>query len=341
MKKSLWMLGVAVAALASCTNEEVMQVAENRAIGFSSFVGNNTKAVTEIKNADELTSFYVFGYYGSDGSNFTNAAFNNELQTSERYWQVGNKYRFGAYADGNGGKIENVSFDPSNYKLTFTDYTPDDTKDLVAAVSAEQDATSTAPSNPVSLSFTHMLSQVKLTFTTDATADYGVTISNVQFTAVNKATGTYTQSNGAGERTIDWSTSTSTGLYEYKALEDGGVISSENPTSQSKLVIPQSSTDDIQINFTATITNKDALPSGITSFSKEFTGNLGHSLNEDKQAANTWKNQYRYNYTAKITLKDIINDDEEGNLKPIEFTPSLEEWKDASDTDIDMAIPGE
>ena len=45
MKKSIFLLGMAVAALASCTNEEVTQVAENRTIGFAgAFVDNATKA---------------------------------------------------------------------------------------------------------------------------------------------------------------------------------------------------------------------------------------------------------------------------------------------------------
>lgn len=38
MKKSLLMLGAAAMVLASCTQNEVMEVAENRSIGFNSFV---------------------------------------------------------------------------------------------------------------------------------------------------------------------------------------------------------------------------------------------------------------------------------------------------------------
>lgn len=47
MKKSLLMLGAAAMMLASCTQNEVMEVAENRSIGFNSFVNNTTKAATE------------------------------------------------------------------------------------------------------------------------------------------------------------------------------------------------------------------------------------------------------------------------------------------------------
>ena len=46
----------------------------------------------------------------------------NPVQTA--YWQSGEKYRFGAYSDGN-SKIENenVDFIEGEQKLTFTDYT--------------------------------------------------------------------------------------------------------------------------------------------------------------------------------------------------------------------------
>ena len=65
MKKSLFVLGVAVAALASCTNEEVTEVAQERTIGFNAFVNNTTKA--DIETAT-LTTFYAFGDYDNGAS---------------------------------------------------------------------------------------------------------------------------------------------------------------------------------------------------------------------------------------------------------------------------------
>lgn len=47
MKRSLFMLGVAVAALSSCSNNEVLDIAESNAIKFSNtFVGKPTRSVT-------------------------------------------------------------------------------------------------------------------------------------------------------------------------------------------------------------------------------------------------------------------------------------------------------
>ena len=45
MKKSLWILGVAVIALTGCTNNEVVDIPQSRAINFSNaFVNNTTRA---------------------------------------------------------------------------------------------------------------------------------------------------------------------------------------------------------------------------------------------------------------------------------------------------------
>ncbi len=48
MKTNLFLLGMAVAAFSSCTNEEVTDVAQNRAIKFNQFVNNNTRTVVEV-----------------------------------------------------------------------------------------------------------------------------------------------------------------------------------------------------------------------------------------------------------------------------------------------------
>ena len=193
MKKSLLVLGVAVAALASCTNEEVVSMPEGHAIGFNSFVNNNTKAVTEVTSLSS-DQFYVFGRFSSDGSQWSSEnLFNNELASKNYYWVQGNQYRFGAYANGQGEDLTDVSFDPSTQTLTFSDYTPNDAKDLLAATGTA-DASSNIPSDPVSLSFSHMLAQVAFTFNTEDGDEYEIEISEISIQkAINTATGTYLQ----------------------------------------------------------------------------------------------------------------------------------------------------
>ena len=190
MKKSLFVLGVAVAAFASCTNEEVMEVASNRAIGFSVFVGNNTKAaVTEVSN-ETLNNFYVFGASKAAADANWAPSFNNDNVTANSgsfgsnatwttpevtaYWQVGEDHVFAAYADGNNGSLttgtsdNNVSFDAESQKLTFTGYSASNSKDLIVAIPAKIEGSNVIAgyNTGVGLSFYHALSQVKFTFTT-------------------------------------------------------------------------------------------------------------------------------------------------------------------------------
>lgn len=328
MKRSLFMLGVAVAALSGCSQSEILEVAEGRAIGFSSFVNNNTRALTEV-NKDNLSQYYVFGNYGNDGAlDWSGQAFNNELNTTLYYWQPGKIYRFGAYADGNGGKIESsgesatVSFDAENSKLTFTNYTPVDTKDLVAAVTENQTANdhSNKKNDPVQLNFKHLLSQVKLTFTSTAAATYKLTISDVRIEdAVSTCTGEYATTG------VTWKTdgSTTKDGYVYDFFEtEGKEISSEVSQYQSKLVIPQSRTEQLYVYFTATI--KGEKPFGSADFTKNFKAALGHTAADVD--ANAWEPSYCYNYIANVEIKDIV--DNKNDLVEIKFdVKGVEEWK--------------
>lgn len=326
MKRSLFMLGVAVAALSSCSQSEILEVAEGRAIGFSSFVNNNTRAVNEVTEAN-LSQYYVFGkYQGGEVSDWSGQAFNNELNTTLYYWQPDMTYRFGAYADGNGGKIASsgegatVSFDAANSKLTFTNYTPDDTKDLVAAVTGDETADTyiTSPETKVQLNFKHLLSQVKLTFTSTAAATYKLTISDVRIEdAVSTCTGEYTTTG------VTWNTDGSTTkngyVYDFFGTEDR-VISSGVSQYQSKLVIPQSGTERLYVYFTATI--KGEKPSESTISTKDFKATLKHAVAD----ANAWKPSYCYNYIANVEIKDIV--DNKDDLVEIKFeVTEVEEWK--------------
>lgn len=314
MKKSFLMLGVAAMALASCTQNEVVDYAENRAIQFDAFVNNNTRAVTEVT---QLTNFYVFGEFGDADGSYGNKVYNNELNTTAHYWVANKYYSFGAYANGEGGKIDNAKFDADGKTLTFENYTPDDTKDLVVATQALQ----ATPTVPVALTFEHMLSQVKFTFkTTDADA-YTLKISELKINqAVTTATGIYS------DGTIDW-TSPSTGNYSYDDIADVAVAANDYTASDVKLVIPQTGTNSLQVTFKATISG-----SGIAEpKSSTFTATLGYTAGgvagtED----NTWTPGYVYNYIATINGDQI---DPTLENQKIEFTSTVTSWQNATDTD--------
>ena len=256
MKKCMFLLGVAVAALASCTNEEVVSVPENAAINFTSFVNNTTKAVTEVATNDlNSGNYYVFGNFGTDQSTWNGQVFNNELSTVTYYWSVGNYYRFGAYADGVGGKLDGATFNAATQTLTFSNYTPNDAKDLIAALGTG-DASADVPESPVSLDFDHMLSQVGFTFYTTDGTEYTVAVTGLKVTGAIQtgATGTYTTTGASwtGGTAADYTYSDIADVYHVAS------ITTEDP-QQFKLVIPQAvpgtdASDKIQVSFTATIT---------------------------------------------------------------------------------------
>lgn len=104
---------------------------------------------------------------------------------------------------------------------------------------------------------------------------------------------------------------------------------------QSKLVIPQTlptTADYITVTFTATL--KDGNDTGSEPKSQKFTANLsftkqtGGGINDPE--SNQWTAGYRYKYTTTITA-DMIDDSLEE--KAIEFSATVEDWKDASDTE--------
>lgn len=325
MKTNLFLLGMAVAAFSSCTNEEVTDVAQNRAIKFNQFVENNTREVQEVES---LSSFYVFGKFGEISNSYTTQIFNNESQDTPYYWVANKFYIFGAYADGNNGKIEDVTFDSAKKQLVFTNYSPDDTKDLVAAISDEVESgdNPTTNDNKVSLTFHHMLSQVKFTFNTTDGKEYQIKISNLKINAVKTSTGNITlkESNNV---TINWeNTSATKGDYDYPFISD---VANENKTasSESKLVIPQNGTDQLNVIFTATVTG-----GGLDNKTANFTANLSVAENiaGGSSNANTWIPGYRYNYTAEINAKMISEGGENPEtLYPITFNATVNNWETA------------
>lgn len=335
MKTNLFLLGMAVAAFSSCTNEEVTDVAQNRAIKFNQFVENNTREVQEVES---LSSFYVFGKFGENSNSYTTQIFNNESQDTPYYWVANKFYIFGAYADGNNGKIEDVTFDSAKKQLVFTNYSPDDTKDLVAAISDEVESgdNPTTNDNKVSLTFHHMLSQVKFTFNTTDGKEYQIKISNLKINAVKTSTGNIALSE-SNNVTINWeNTSAIKEDYDmYPVISD---VANENKraSSESKLVIPQNGTDQLNVMFTATVKG------GGLDKTANFTANLSVAENiaGGNSNANTWIPGYRYNYTAEINAKMISEGGENPEvLYPITFNAIVSDWEKAEDQNTTPQAP--
>lgn len=336
MKRNLLFCGVAALAFASCTQNEVLDVNESRAIGFDAFVGNNTRAVTDLTK-DDLEKFYVFGDYDAGASiAFSNTEVNSNIggdytPVNPAYWITGKTYKFGAYSDGNSGLAkEKVSF--NNGTLTISGYAVDDSKDLIAATAEVPNADG---NNNVQLSFKHLLSKIKFTFSTTAVPEaYKLEVTSITFSGF-KTGATCTFADNA--ITTDWTGTSDT--YKVPKLDDYAIEGGKASTDEI-LVIPQANngiTATITINMYDEATYQE---SGVNTpiATNTFTATLGTSKDNSVtgDVENKWTPGYVYNYTAEINPDDV-ND----QMKEIKFTVTeVEKWKEHDkDNDYDPITP--
>lgn len=335
MKKSFFVLGVAVAALASCTNEEVVDMPQSRAIQFGTFVNHSTRSSVTETTKDNLNKFFVFGNYDDSwtpvytnvqvdgGTVGTEGTVWNPTQTA--YWIEGKKYRFGAYSDGENSN-NSVSFSASEQQLMFENYTVDNEKDLIVAIPEEKTAQA-SDNAPVELSFYHMLSQVKFTFENTDAHNYTMKISDIKVNAV-KTTNVTATYNESGKPDINWTTqSVSTEDYDFGTLEDIAREFKDATHTTTCFVIPQSN-ENLEVTFTATFSDA----AGVELGTNTFKGKLAYSGTTTGTETNKWTEGFKYNYTVEINGSMIDPDLEE---QIIQFkVVKVDEWTEAGTTEV-------
>lgn len=353
MKKGLLMLGAAAMVLASCTQNEVVEVAESRAIGFDAFVNNSTKAVEEITK-ENIEDFWVFGGYENTTDNWVDFYTNVQVEgaaagtaTSNTwtpkelaYWEVGKTHNFGAYANGKRGltTTTGVSYSAKDNKLTFTSYSGGD-KDLIAATATGSwDGSSPATPNKVAFTFKHMLSKIVFTFKTQASSDYVMKVTGLKINgAADPASGAIKTANGTlTDETVAWEKTGTNGEYTFDDIADyadgtQGADGYFSKASEARFVIPQDNTN-LTASFTVTVYDK----ANNQLSTKDFSNiPVKYTASDSKGTSNEWTEGYYYNYIA------IINPDQvDPSAKPIEFTvTTVDGWTDASDNTIVQPQP--
>lgn len=342
-KKVFWLAAMAVTvSMASCSLEEVVEQPTPQAIGFSSFVGKPTKAATEIVGVggSGLTTFYVYGAYGTDGTSYGIDVFNGNAVSvtnvstpstpggEQKYWVANKKYRFVAYSNGNSTWAD-VSFNgDDNGHITITDYEAG-TSDLILA---EKDVTTTDISGTapgaVQLEFKHLLSQVAFEFKNGFTNGYQVKITGLKFNVPNKATYSYQGTDYA------WGTPATPVDKSYTENIDD-VFANGTKLSEYNFVIPQDNST-ITASFTVTVYESDGNTVVAT---KEYTADKAVSLatgttTDPAESSNVWTPGYKYKYTATIDA-NILSD----VLFPIQFTvTSVDTWKDPTGGNTDLTL---
>lgn len=295
MKKSLFMMGVAVAALSSCTQSEVLNLADNNVIKFeNAYVGKATRAATVLDNSN-FGSFYVYGYDGAQNI-FENV---NVFKGDGSAWGYDNlveykagTYTFAAYSDGGTtkgtGQLASVTFNKTATPVTLKidGYTTTDNKDLIVSFSHDNINSANAP---VTFTFRHALAQVKFTIQSALGDANKIAISNFSVTGFgDNANLTYTMGENHEVDAISWGSTSATKTID--AL-DNNVATTSNSAYGTYVVIPQTVTT-LTMTFDATLYKADGNKvekSGMTATvsSQEF------------------KAGYRYNFIATIDGPDM------------------------------------
>lgn len=347
MRKSLWMLGLAAAAMTSCTQNEVLEVAENRAIGFDDvFVGKATRGVTAtiVGKASDLhgddKGFYVYGGYEGVTNVFDNthvtysSGSTPEWEYSPiRYWVAGQKYKFVAYAP-----VMNVtptfaygttgSPTTNDATLTFTDVvidgTADNQKDFIVAKSGVITPNDNNYNTAVKFNFFHALSMIKVTLRNGFADGVKVAISDFQITGINtKGNFTTASTDFSAGSCGTWSNQTSAETTStFIDAGTGGTplssrwTSSTDDTNTSKaysnefIVIPQT-IGTVQVKFNVAVTDVAGNP---------IVSNKSLVVSIPNSTTTKWDINNRYHYTLTI-------DGESVGLTPIEFDdPDVEQW---------------
>lgn len=319
MKKSLLMLGAAAIALASCTNEEVLNVSDSRTIGF------NGTGIDNITRADitssAFTHFYVYGGYNDtpifnktevsyDGGNWT--------YNPTKYWAAGT-WRFAGYEGGDGvtpawsyadGLTLEVNSNASNQS------------DVVYAASSDITVDDAASySTPVALTFTHLLSKIQFKFLKDAQSLGGVKVELSNFTVSGITT------NAKWEAGVQKAaTSAETGSYsDFLSAEE--IVANTGLSTDAFYVIPQT-VGSFAITADAVVTDDAG--------TQVHSGQITATVPSGEYAE--WSAQNYYIYTATLKMENIIDpDDPDKQPKPIEFTGTeADDWNSPNDDKVEL-----
>ena len=338
--KKIFLIGLTAAAMmASCSNDETVEMAQQKAISFSNaFVNNGTRSVDDPSFiTSTLKDFAVYGFTqngqifsGEKVSKGGTASTGWSYETLQ-YWVPNNTYTFGAIAPHSvAANVSNVTLPTGatkvEMKVAFTN-TDADQVDLLHAEPAQITGVTASYTAPVSMTFNHQLSKVKFSFQNSVGEGYNVKVSNVKITDAFKE-GTLTVA--AAGNTWGGQTNKNLELNFGNVVADGAssteaAVIANAATLESyneKLMIPMSNTAKYTVTFTAELYKGNVL-----------LGTYPHTV-EIKNVE--FKLGYCYNFKASLTHKNITGPDE---LNEIKFTVgSVENWNQ-TESNKDLNVP--
>lgn len=254
--KKIFIAVLAVAALASCSKEQTVNVDKGAVIGFDTFVENSTRA------NDLVADNFDFGVYGSvinsqgqQGMIFNNQEVANDGSYSNtQYWIAGANYEFVAiapYTEAAWTYAPTVATAAENGTITFNNEAAAANQDLIfAAASKTTAAELTQDPGKVGFTFNHMLSRVKFEFTNGTVAANNLTfkVTNVVLEGVHSK-GTLAVADGAVADT--WTVGAETFDKAFGNAGDAVIAAAAKASTEHFYLIP--ATDTFTVNFDVTI----------------------------------------------------------------------------------------
>ena len=290
--KKLFISMLAVAALASCSQEDVIVADKGDLIGFNSFVENATRAdysTTDINTINvygSVNNVLIYNYTPvTRPTTDKGQGYNTEWTCGvKQYWIAGAPYKFAALVDVPQG---NITPDQYGMPASFT-YTADGVTDVLYDY---YETTGKAKENDiVPFTFKHLLSKVHFTVTNESEIDtYTYTISNVTVTNT-RANGTYTvyTSNDADAVGV-WSTTLTKGNTTFDPIKD---VTNAKPVSNADLLLIPIPDTKVGISFTVTLS---------------VGGKEVSTYNYAKSDVVTLEQNTIYNFGVKFTPGEVID----------------------------------
>lgn len=223
--KKIFVAVLAMAAAVACNTVDTLDVPQNPEIRFANaFVENATRANEALDpstTTNTLTGFNVWGFMDqTDGTVFVaedvTGSKGNFSYANIQYWAPGHTYYFAALAPIDSANVKDFAAEVAGateeekfVKTVFNFKNVEGTEDLLYAA-AKEVAPAMGASKTVMLTFDHLLSKVKFSFTNGFTNPNAyIDVKNVTMAVPATATATltkdaYTWANQAGELTLEF-----------------------------------------------------------------------------------------------------------------------------------------
>ena len=339
--KKIFVCLLSVAAIAACQKNQVLETVVGPAIAFeNASVDHQTRAAVDPSTTTaNISEFSVWGYMDSrNGAVFTEELVSKNgsawTYANTQYWLAGHTYYFAAVSPVKHADVvvtPETATTAGDYGLGKIDFTnTDGSTDLIyasAMVKAAADADLSAMPK-VGLSFSHLLSKVKFTFTNGfENPNSTLKVTAVKMTAPK--TGTIDLNVANWWDNDDWKLGN-----ESVTLAFGDVNAAANVAAgasqvadKERLTIPAAATQEYTVTFHVQLYNGEVL-----AVENDLTATVSGVALEMGKA---------YNFKTEINANNIMGSDPEDVLYPIEFEVEVKDWVEAGDFGVGQNVETE